>query len=337
VTGGPMLSLVVLSFRRFETTTGPCLETLVGALDNTRCELIVVDNASDDGATAACAAWCAAHPGASFLPQPRNLGFAGGMNVGVAVAAGEWVCLVNNDTLFPRGALPALMQTLARVPAKVAMVGPVTNAAGNGQCLPLPGVAMAQMASIGVAAMRSPNGLLTPTYRSDFFCVAIQRSVWQQLGGLDPAFGLGYYEDFDFSLRVRRAGLRQVIAEDVFVAHAGSASFATLGDEQTKLMRRNRALMRERHPDVRFEHVREGNALALRHLIAVARKGGWTSGLRKRAAWRFAALLHDEAKSPLKRWRWRWSTRDLRRALAAAGIEPCFPAADVSIAEKEAT
>ena len=330
-----MLSLVVLSFRRFDATTGPCLATLLGALDNARCELIVVDNASDDGSAERCAAWAAAHPGASYLPQPRNLGFAGGMNVGVAVAAGQWVCLVNNDTLFPRGALPALVQTLARVPDKVAMVGPVSNAAGNGQCLPLPGVAMEQMASIGMAAMRAPTGLLTPTYRSDFFCVAVRRSAWQQLGGLDTAFGLGYYEDFDFSLRVRRAGLKQVIAEDVFVAHAGSASFATLGDEQSKLLRRNRALMRERFPDVRFEHVREGNALALRHLLAVARKGGWTSGLRKRAAWRFAALLQDEAKSPFKRWRWRWATRDLRRALAEAGIEPRFPGIDTSVVEKD--
>ena len=325
MSSAPMLSLVVLSFRRFETTTGPCLETLLGALDNPRCELILVDNASDDSATEHCAAWAAAHPGTGYLPQPRNLGFAGGMNIGAAVAAGEWVCLVNNDTLFPRGALPALMQTLARVPEKVAMVGPVTNSAGNGQCLPLPDVAMAQITDIGMAAMRSPTGLLTPTYRSDFFCVAVRRSAWQQLGGLDAAFGLGYYEDFDFSLRVRRAGLRQVIAEDVFIAHLGSASFATLGDAQHTLMQRNRKLMLERHPDVRFEHVREGNAHALRHLLAVARKGGWTEALRRRAAWRYAALLEDEAKSPLKRWRWRWATRGLRRALAAAGIEPRFP------------
>ena len=324
----PILSLVVLSFRCFETTTGPCLATLLGALDNPRCELILVDNASDDGSAQQCAAWAAAHPGAAYLPQPRNLGFAGGMNIGVAVAAGEWVCLVNTDTLFARGALPALMQTLARVPAQVAAVGPVSNAAGNAQCLPVPGVAMQQMAGIGVAAMRAPTGLLTPTYRSDFFCVAVRRSAWQQLGGLDTAFGLGYYEDFDFSLRLQRAGFTQVIAEDVFVAHVGSASFATLGDAQAGLMRRNRALMRERHPDVRFEHVREGNAGALRHLLAVARQAGWTEGLRRRAAWRLAALLHDEAKSPFKRWRWRWATRGLRRALAAAGIEPLFPVQD---------
>ena len=83
--------------------------------------------------------------------------------------------------------------------------------------------------------------------------------------------------------------------------------------------------MRERHPDVHFESVREGNAKALRHLLAAARASGWTDGLRRRAAWRGAALLHDEAKSPFKRWRWRWATRDIRRTLAAAGIEPAFP------------
>ena len=323
----PMVSFIVLSYRRFESTTGPCLATLSSAIGNDRMQLILVDNGSDDDAAAQCAAWAARHPEAAYLPQPRNLGFAGGMNIGAAVATGEWVCLVNSDTLFPPGALGGLLETLARVPAKVAMVAPVTNAAGNGQKLPLPDIAMAQVVGIGAQTMRKPTGLLTPTYRSDFFCVAVRRAVWQQLGGLDTAFGLGYYEDFDFSLRLRRAGFAQVIAEDVFIAHAGSASFETLGGKQKELMHRNRSLMRERHPKVRFEPAREGNAQALRHLLGAARAVGWSSGLRRRATWRFAALLHDEPKSPLKRWRWRWATRDIRRELAAADIEPRFPIA----------
>jgi GT2 family glycosyltransferase len=326
----PMLSLIVLSFRRFEINTGPCLETLVGALDDRRIQLILVDNASDDGAADQCGAWAASHPGTLYLPQPRNLGFAGGMNVGAAVAAGEWLILVNNDTLFPHGALKALIQTLEHVPPHVAMVGPVSNAAGNGQRLLLPDVAFELVAQIGLESFRAPTGLLTPTYRSDFFCVAVRSAVWQQLGGLDTAFGLGYYEDFDFSLRLRRAGYTQVIAEDVFIAHMGSASFATLGGEQQALLKRNRALLRKRHPNVHFEHAREGNAKALRHLLAEAQRCGWTEGLRHRAAWRLAALLHDEAKSPFKRWRWRWATRDIRRTLAAADIHPRFPSTPTS-------
>ena len=323
----PLLSLVVLSFKQFETTTGPCLATLVDAIGADDVQLIVVDNASDDGSAESCAAWVSRHPGALYLPQPTNLGFAGGMNAGVAAATGVWVCLVNNDTLFPRGALAALRDTVDRVPDTVAMVGPVTNTAGNGQCLPLKGFGIERVVSIGAAAMRTPTGLLTPSYRTDFFCAAVRRSAWLHLGGLDVAFGQGYYEDFDFSLRLRRAGFEQVIAEDVFVAHIGSATFAKLGSRQRALMRHNRRLIRERHPGVHFEHVREGNAKALRHLLAVARVGGWTEGLHQRAAWRLAALLDDEAKSPFKRWRWRWATRDIRHTLAAAGIGPCLPAA----------
>ena len=324
---GLMLSLVVLSYKRFDATTGPCLATLGDVLDNPRTELILVDNGSSDDSAAQCAAWAAQHPRVRYLPLPRNLGFAGGMNVGVGVATGEWVCLVNSDTLFPPGALAALLAALANVPGKVAMLGPVTNAAGNGQCLPLPGVPLGDAVEAGARAMRAPTGLFTPSYRTDFFCVAIQRSVWHQLGGLDTGFGLGYFEDFDFSLRLRAIGRKQVVAEDVFIAHIGSATFSAMGSAQKTLMRRNRRLLRERHPGARFEHVRETNERALRHLVATAQASGWTDALRDRAEWRFAALLWDEAKSPFKRWRWRWKTRDLRRVLRAHGIAPRFPAA----------
>jgi GT2 family glycosyltransferase len=319
------LSLVLLSYMRFGATTGPCLATLSAALDDPRIELILVDNGSTDGAAALCADWAARHPSAHYLPLPTNLGFAGGMNVGVGIATGEWVCLVNSDTLFPVGAIDALLASLARVPGKVAMLGPVTNAAGNGQRLPLPRLAMEHVLEAGARAMRRPTGLFAPSYRTDFFCVAIQRSVWHQLGGLDTSFGLGYFEDFDFSLRLRAIGREQVIAEDVFIAHVGSATFSGMGAAQRALMRRNRGLLRDRHPQVRFEHAREGNEQALRHLVTTAQATGWTPALRERAAWRFATLLRDEAKSPLKRWRWRWQTRDLRRTLRAEGIEPRFP------------
>jgi len=211
------------------------------------------------------------------------------------------------------------------MPPEVAMVGPVTNAAGNGQRLPLPGVDLQAVPAIGAAAMQLRTGLVTPSYRTDFFCVAVRRAVWQQLGGLDRIFGLGYYEDFDFSLRLRRAGWQQVIAEDVFVAHVGSASFSAMGSKQHELMRHNRQLMKQRHPDVHFEHVREGNATVLRALVAQAAQTGWTDALRARAAWRAAALAWDEPRSPFKRLRWRWKNRDLRRQLAVAGIDARFP------------
>jgi GT2 family glycosyltransferase len=322
----PLLSLIVLSFRRFEQTTGPCLGSLLARPLPEDCELLLVDNGSDDGSAEACARIAAGDARIRHLPQAANLGFGGGMNVGVAAARGEWVLLVNSDTLFPEVALERLRATLRTAPPRVAMVGPVTNAAGNGQCLPLPGRSALDAVQAGAVAMRLSCDVLSPSYRTDFFCVAVRRSVWNELGGLDPAFGLGFYEDFDFSLRLRAAGYEQCIAEDVFVAHVGSAVFSTMGSQARELMRRNRGLLLQRHGPVRLPHRREGNAEALAHLLRHAAAQGWSDGLRGRAAWRYAALLHDEPRNPLKRWGWRWRQRRLRHELGRNGIAPAFPA-----------
>ncbi len=324
----PLMSLVVLSFNRFEVTTGPCLASLLAAQPMAaQAEVILVDNGSSDGATTACEAIAAQHPELiRWVPLPENLGFAGGMNRGGAQARGEWLILVNSDTLLPEGALEAFAETLAQVPVGVGLVGPVTNAAGNGQCLALPQFdSVDAIAAVGAQAMQHRLGVLSPTYRCDFFCVAIRRTTWEALGGLDECFGLGYYEDFDFSLRARQAGFESCITEDVFIVHAGSISFKALGAQQHDLMKRNKALLQARHPDARFEHQRLGNAQALDALMQHAEQHGWSAPLQRRASWRYAELCRNEPRSPLKRWLWRRQQSLLKRRLDDAGIVPEFP------------
>lgn len=299
----PLLSLVVLGFRNFELTTKACLESLRPWFGDKDIEILVVDNGSSDGSAEKTADWCAAHTSIQCLLSDSNRGFAGGMNWGVSHAGGQWILLVNNDTVFSEYTLDALKRVIRETPANVAMLGPVTNAAGNGQRLWKPEATPADWLQIGQWLNTNPSHHLIPTYRCDFFCIAIRHDVWLELEGLDPAFGLGYYEDFDFSLRLRKAGYEQMITEDVFVLHVGSATFQG-SQEARKLIKENKKLLQMKHPDARFEHTRLGNFVAIDSQLKIKRKNQWTLELNERYLLRVNALKQDAPKSLIKRFLW---------------------------------
>lgn len=312
----PLLSLVVLGFRNFDRTTRPCLESLLPWFDDPQIEVLVVDNGSPDDSAQKTAQWCAAHPQVKCLLSDSNRGYAGGMNWGAAQAHGQWLLLVNNDTVFPAYTLDALKQVIREAPADVAMLGPVTNAAGNGQRLWKPGATFEEWLQTGAWLNQHPTRQLMPAYRCDFFTIAIRRDVWDQLGGLDLAFGLGYYEDFDFSLRLAKAGYRQMITEDVFILHVGSATFQ--GSKSAReLIKRNKKLLKSKHPDARFEHTRLGNLAVLQAYAALKLQGAWTAELQARAELRLGALEGDAPRSLIKRWLWRRRTGKVLASVAA--------------------
>ncbi|MDE2416334.1 MAG: glycosyltransferase family 2 protein [Burkholderiales bacterium] len=300
----PLLSLVVLGFRNFDETTRVCLDSLLPWLDDPELEILVIDNGSPDDSAQKTTDWCATHPQARCLLSESNRGFAGGMNWGAEKASGQWLLLINNDTIFPAQAIDALKRVLSEAPSDVAMLGPVTNAAGNGQRLWKPDTAHAQWLEIGKWLHWHPTHQLMPAYRCDFFCIAIRRDAWQELGGLDPSFGLGYYEDFDFSLRLAKAGYRQLITEDVFVLHVGSATFKA-SPAAKALMKRNKKLLQSKHPDARFEHTRLGNLAVLRVYHDLKAAGQWTDALEGRLQLRIGALEGDAPRSILKNWLWK--------------------------------
>lgn len=300
----PLVSLVLLGYQKFEQTSCPCLESLRPWFGDPDIEILALDNASPDGSGDRMRRWCEAHPTVSFVQSEHNRGFAGGMNWGADHSRGQWLLLVNSDTEFAPQALDVLKVVLRQVASNVAMVGPVTNAAGNGQRLWRPEADREEWLRIGAALHANPSGYLMPAYRCDFFCIAIRADVWKQLGGLDPAFGLGYYEDFDFSLRLRKAGWEQAITEDVFVYHQGSASFQA-SRQARALMKHNKKLLQEKHPDACFEHTRLGNLQVLQEYQRLKSTGLWNARLEQRRMLRFDALLGDAPRSWWKSWIWK--------------------------------
>ena len=309
----PFISVVVLAYNQFERTTQPCLESLRRWYGDHELEFIVYDNASPDGSSEKTKKWCENFATIQFVQSATNLGYAGGMNAAAELATGEWLLLVNNDTEFPAHALDALKHVLLTAPAEIGMIGPVTNSAGNGQRLYDPSKTKQQWLDLGAWLNTNPTDLLIPTYRCDFFCIAIRHSVWRQLNGLDTVFGMGYYEDFDFSLRLREAGHGQAISEDVFVYHHGSATFG-LSNQLKKLIRKNKKIINNRHKNAKFLHVRACNLSILQNPL-YASKSKTSEALKARRKIRLDSLKKDVPRSFFKKLLWAISIKKFKYGL----------------------
>ena len=113
----------------------------------------------------------------------------------------------------------------------------------------MPGDLVSVAGAVGAAGEASYPGLPTAVG----FCMAISRRAIERIGRFDEAtFGRGYGEENDFCLRAIAAGMRNVLCDDVYVAHVGGRSFGPLGlrpndDSMQRLL--------ARHPDY-LERVR---------------------------------------------------------------------------------
>jgi GT2 family glycosyltransferase len=115
----PFVSIVTVNYngRRYLETLLPSLRAIDYPAD--RYEVLVVDNASDDDSAAFVQR---SFPNVRLVQAERNRGFAGGNNLGIRTARGEYIALVNNDTLVDRSWLRALVETAGSDP-RIGMVG----------------------------------------------------------------------------------------------------------------------------------------------------------------------------------------------------------------------
>ncbi|QNU15387.1 glycosyltransferase [Thermomonas sp. XSG] len=230
----PRVSVVVLCYNNASFTRA-CLDSLEKYSDYPNLELIAVDNASSDETPALLSAWAAAAPGRRHIANGSNLGFAGGNNVGLAAATGEYLVILNNDTFVTPGWVSTLVRHFRSDPS-LGVLGPVTNNIGNEARIEIGYTDMAQMLDASGDYTARHAGLRLPLQTAAFFCVMLPRRVYEAVGGLDEAFGIGMFEDDDYCRRVEQAGWTVACAEDVFVHHHLSASFDQIKQERRQQM-----------------------------------------------------------------------------------------------------
>src|SRR5439155_21392894 len=118
----PPASIVVVTHNNLALTR-LCLESLLRNTEYPRYEAIVVDNGSSDGTPGYLQKMAEQHPNISVILNKQNHGFARANNQGVASSKGEYLILVNNDTVVPPGWLSRLLRHVGN--PSVGMVGPV--------------------------------------------------------------------------------------------------------------------------------------------------------------------------------------------------------------------
>ena len=214
----PLLSVVVLAWDNLPLTRR--FVESVRAHTDVDYELVIVDNGS-----APEAAEFARNAADHAVLNDRNLGFAVGMNQGLAAARGEWIAFCNNDTVLPVGWAATLVATGSAHP-QAAIVVPAITAARNADTVrSVPGAEVTVLPPFSAP----PPAVLYLMRRSEILA----------LGGWGEEFAVASGEDVDLCFKVWVNDRDIVFDERVLVDHVGHATAERLPDSEA-LWARNR-------------------------------------------------------------------------------------------------
>jgi GT2 family glycosyltransferase/2-polyprenyl-3-methyl-5-hydroxy-6-metoxy-1,4-benzoquinol methylase len=226
----PLVSIIIVTYNNLELNR-LCLESLYRLTNWPNFEVIVVDNASTDGTPEYLQQAEQTFPNLRVFLNQENRGFAPANNLGFYHARGDYLVLLNNDTVLTPGWLAALIRHLHANPW-LGLVGPVTNAIGNEAKVRVGYEQPEQMFDWAAGYVREHDQHLAPIAMLAMFCVGMHREMLKRVGILDERFAIGMFEDDDYCHRVRLAGYDIRCAHDAFIHHWQRSAFRLLGDEE---------------------------------------------------------------------------------------------------------
>ncbi len=228
------LSVVILSWNTRDLTLA-CLRSLYAEQPRHSREIVVVDNASEDGSAAAIAA---EFPSVVLQRNSENRGYSGGNNQAADLATGRFLCLLNSDTEVRAGALDALVDFLLEHPDHGVVAPRLVNPDGSVQraCMRFPGLCTAFV--FDTFWNKFPPGSWVDAYyfmrsfdhlhsrdvaQPPGACLVVDRREYLAEGGLDEELWL-FFNDVDFCRRWWKRGRRIHYLAAVEVVHHGGAS-----------------------------------------------------------------------------------------------------------------
>jgi N-acetylglucosaminyl-diphospho-decaprenol L-rhamnosyltransferase len=234
----PRCSVIVVTYN-----SGAQIEACLRALSSQDCEMVVVDNASQDDTVERVKALERQLP-LQLITISRNIGFAAGVNQGVRAASGDVLLVLNPDAVAETGAIDAILECLATTGANVAG-GALVESDGE----PARGFAFRRIPTLTALLFEVllvnqmwPGNPANRRYRcldADYSkqqpieqpagaCLAITRKAWGSVQGMDPAFYPVWFEDVDFCKRLLDQGAVIVYCPSARFHHGGAHSVGQL-------------------------------------------------------------------------------------------------------------
>lgn len=212
-------------------------------------EIIVVDNGSREDPTKS---WQSSYPEVRFIRSEKNLGFAGGNNLGIRHANGEYFFLVNNDTEFTTGLIENLVSVLDPRP-KVGLISPKILYFDQPNIIQYAGYSAMNM-NTGrnrcIGQMEQDLGQYDdstgPTGYVHGAAMMIRKEAINKAGLMPELFFL-YYEEMDWCEKIRKAGFEIWIEPKAKIYHKESMSVGKKSLLKEYFMCRNRILFIRRN------------------------------------------------------------------------------------------
>jgi GT2 family glycosyltransferase/glycosyltransferase involved in cell wall biosynthesis len=212
----PRVSIIVPVYNQLHHTRN-CLQALADTAAATAFEVIVVDDGSSD----ATAVEVPRIGGVRFHKNPENLGFIGACNAGAALARGQYLFFLNNDTAVQPGWLEPLLASFEQF-ERVGLVGSKLIYP-DGRLQEAGGIVFSDGSGWNYGRFDHPDDPRYDYPREADYCsgaaILIEKTLFERFGGFDSLYKPAYYEDTDLAFKVRDAGLRVIYQPASKVVH----------------------------------------------------------------------------------------------------------------------
>lgn len=240
------VSIIIVSFNTCKLTL-ECIESVYKQTIDLNFEIIVVDNASSDGSAGAIEK---KYSKINLIRSKENLGFARANNLAAEQSTGNYLLLLNSDTVVLEGAIQKLF-SFAETRTDSGVFGGSTffvdGSRNPSSCWSKPTLWSTFCIALGLTFLFRKTRFFNPESFSwwdwsesrevDIISgcfLLIRKQLWDQLYGFSPDFFM-YGEDADLCLRAWNSGSKCVVFPDAGIVHHGGASDTVHADKMIKL------------------------------------------------------------------------------------------------------